>query len=164
MPFPKTFDAFITANFSHFLESAQIRPNYISFNTLQFIPLDDAHKDVAKYTEKLLPNLAFGHSVRAYYFALAMLHNGFPSGTPGVPQINFKDLQRKLYHACAIHDIGWTTHPDVASHPARTMSFELFGGILAFEHLRTVASYSNGSRNRRHRPKHHGSHHGLSWT
>ncbi|KAJ7481881.1 hypothetical protein FB451DRAFT_1444612 [Mycena latifolia] len=138
MPFPKSFDAFVPSNFAEFLALAKIRPHYISFDSLESIPLDDAHRAATTYTEKIIPNSTFAHSLRTYYFALAILHNGFPSGTPGVPQISFEDLQKRLYHACILHDLGMTIHPDTLNHPARTMSFELFGGIMAYEHLRAV--------------------------
>lgn len=78
------------------------------------------------------------HSVRCYYFALAILHNGFPSKTPGVPQISFEDLHNRLFYACILHDLGLTVHPEALAHPAHAMSFELHGGIMAYEHLHAV--------------------------
>ncbi|KAJ7759699.1 hypothetical protein B0H14DRAFT_3596046, partial [Mycena olivaceomarginata] len=109
-----------------------------SFDALRSVPIDDAHKAATAYTEKHLATLAFDHSLRTYYFALAIMHNGFPSGTPGVPQITFEELQKRLYHACVMHDLGWTSHPEGLNHPARKMSFEIFGGIMAYDFLRAV--------------------------
>jgi cyanamide hydratase family protein with HD domain len=137
---PKTFDAFVPSNFLELFDLAKIRPDYISFDALRAVPLDDAHVAATTYTEKHLPNSAFAHSLRTYYFALAILHNGFPSETPGTPQITFEELQKRLYYACVMHDLGWTTHPgpDGVDHPAHAMSFELFGGIMAYDCLHAV--------------------------
>ncbi|KAJ7321856.1 hypothetical protein DFH08DRAFT_941786 [Mycena albidolilacea] len=138
MSTPKTFDAFVPSNLPDFLASAEIRPDYISFDALRAVPIDNAHKAATTYTEQHLATSAFAHSLRTYYFALAIMHNGFPSGTPGVPQISFEELQKRLYHACVMHDIGWTSHPDGLNHPARKMSFEIFGGIMAYDFLHAV--------------------------
>ncbi|KAJ7707205.1 hypothetical protein B0H14DRAFT_3643671 [Mycena olivaceomarginata] len=70
------------------------------------------------------------------------MHNGFPSGNPGVPQITFEELQKRLYHACVMHDLGWTSHPDGLNHPARKMSFEIFGGIMSI--MLHTAEYTAG--------------------
>ncbi|KAF7342166.1 hypothetical protein MVEN_01804400 [Mycena venus] len=75
----------------------------------------------------------------ATIFALAILHNGFPSGTPGVPQISFEELNRRLYHTCILHDLGWTMTEEGRAHPAHAMTFELHGGIMAYDHLHTAA-------------------------
>ncbi|KAF7342163.1 hypothetical protein MVEN_01804100 [Mycena venus] len=138
MPTPKTFDAFVPSNFQELLALAKIRPDYISFDALRSIPLDDAHIVATKYTEQQLLTSTFAHSLRTYYFALAILHNGFPSETPGVPQITFEELQKRLYHACVMHDLGLTCHPDRTAHRAHAMSFELFGGIMAYDCLHAV--------------------------
>jgi cyanamide hydratase family protein with HD domain len=135
---PKTLDAFVPSNFQELFDLAKIRPDYISFDALRSIPLDDAHVAATRYTEKHLPNSAFAHCLRTYYFALAILHNGFPSETPGTPQIAFEELHKRLYYACVMHDLGWTTHPDGLDHPAHAMSFELFGGIMAYDCLHAV--------------------------
>jgi hypothetical protein len=37
-----------------------------------------------------------------------------------------------------MHDIGWTSHPDGPNHPARKMSFEILGGIMAYDFLHAV--------------------------
>ncbi|KAF8168801.1 hypothetical protein K438DRAFT_1983661 [Mycena galopus ATCC 62051] len=141
---PKTFDAFVPRNFLELFDLAKIRPDYISFDALRAVPLDDAHVAATTYAEKHLPNSAFAHSLRTYYFALAILHNGFPSETPGTPQITFEELQKRLYYACVMHDLGWTTHPgpDGVDHPAHAMSFELFGGIMAYDCLHAIVQSS----------------------
>ncbi|KAJ7264374.1 hypothetical protein C8J57DRAFT_1718750 [Mycena rebaudengoi] len=135
MPFPATFDAFVPANPTEFFALAKIQPNYIPFDALKAIQLEDAHKASYEYANKMLANTGFFHCVRTYYFALTILHNGFPSGTPGVPQITFEELNKRLYHACILHDLGWTAEPEGMAHPAHAMSFEIFGGIMAYDHL-----------------------------
>ncbi|KAJ7847804.1 hypothetical protein B0H14DRAFT_3674664 [Mycena olivaceomarginata] len=136
---PKTFDAFVPSNFPDFLALAKIRPDYISFDALRSVPIDDAHKAATAYTENHLATSAFDHSLRTYYFALAVMHNGFSfRNSWGCPRSPLKSSRRGLYHACVMHDLGWTSHPDGLNHPARKMSFEIFGGIMAYDFLRAV--------------------------
>ncbi|KAJ7443885.1 hypothetical protein B0H11DRAFT_2343571 [Mycena galericulata] len=139
MPFPQTFDAYVPSDIQQVFALAKFKPNYVSLDTLRSVPLDPAHAASFEYAKKITPPEGFLHSVRCYYFALALLHNGFPSGTPGVPQITFEELARRLYHTCILHDLGWTTTTEGRTHPAHAMSFELHGGIMAYEHLRSAA-------------------------
>jgi cyanamide hydratase family protein with HD domain len=139
MPFPKTFDAYVPSNMQEFFGLTKFKPDYVSFEALRSVPLDPAHTASFEYAKKITPHEGFVHSVRSYYFALAILHNGFPSETPGVPQITFEELARRLYHTCILHDLGWTMTAEGLAHPAHAMTFELHGGIMAYEHLATAA-------------------------
>ncbi|KAJ6469123.1 hypothetical protein C8R47DRAFT_797141 [Mycena vitilis] len=139
MHFPKTFDAYVPSNMQEFFDLAKISPNYVPFETLRAVPLDPAHAASFEYAKKITPHEGFIHSVRSYYFALAILYNGFPSETPGVPQITFEELNRRIYHCCILHDLGWTTTSEGREHPAHGMTFELHGGIMAYEHLHAAA-------------------------
>ncbi|KAJ7616362.1 hypothetical protein DFH06DRAFT_110270 [Mycena polygramma] len=139
MPFPKTFDAYVPSNMQEFFTLAKINPNYVPFETLRAVPLDSAHAASFEYAKKITPHEGFIHSIRSYYFALAILYNGFPSETPGVPQITFEELNRRIYHCCILHDLGWTTTAEGMAHPAHAMTFELHGGIMAYEHLHAAA-------------------------
>ncbi|KAJ7074739.1 hypothetical protein C8F01DRAFT_1361319 [Mycena amicta] len=136
MSFPKTFDAYVLSNLQEFFASTKIAPGYIPFEALhQEVSLDPEHTASNEYSKKITPPAGFAHAIRTYYFSLAILANGFPSGTPGVPQISFEDLVRRLYHACILHDLGWSSVPEGREHPAHAMSFEIHGGIMAYEHL-----------------------------
>ncbi|KAJ7624881.1 hypothetical protein FB45DRAFT_1005647 [Roridomyces roridus] len=135
MAFPKTFDAFIPCNLTQFLSLTKFKPDYVSLETLRSIPLGAASSTSFSYAEKLTPPDVFIHCTRCYYFALAFLYNGFPSNTPGVPQITLEELTQRLYLTCILHDIGLTTTEEGSEHPASKMSFELHGGIMAYEHL-----------------------------
>ncbi|KAK7042164.1 hypothetical protein R3P38DRAFT_3309563 [Favolaschia claudopus] len=117
MSFPKTFDAYVPTNVDDFFALAKVDPKYVSLDTLR----------------------SFVHSIRCYYFALAILYSGFPSETPGVPQITFEELARRLYHTCLLHDLGWTMTDEGRAHPAHGMTFELHGGIMAYDHLHEKA-------------------------
>ncbi|KAJ7481902.1 hypothetical protein FB451DRAFT_1444654 [Mycena latifolia] len=139
MPFPKTFDAYVPSSMQEFFFLAKLKPDYVSFETLQAIPLDSAHTASSEYSKKITPPSGFMHSVRCYYLALAILYNGFPSDTPGVPQITLEELSGRLYHTCLLHDLGWTTTAEGRAHPAHAMTFELHGGIMAYEHLHATA-------------------------
>ncbi|KAJ7735721.1 hypothetical protein B0H16DRAFT_1466985 [Mycena metata] len=77
----------------------------------------------------------FAHVVRCFYFALALLYTGFPSGTPGIPQIGFEELSLRVYHTSLLHDVGWSSLPEVVNHPAHEMLFELHSAFVAYDHL-----------------------------
>ncbi|KAJ7481945.1 hypothetical protein FB451DRAFT_1130376 [Mycena latifolia] len=139
MPFAKTYDAFVPSSYQEFLALATFKPDYVAFETLRAVPLDPAHAASFEFSKKITPHYGFIHSIRCYYFSLALLYNGFPSGTPGVPQITFEELNRRLYHTCLLHDIGWTTTTEGREHPAHAMTFELHGGLMAYEHLHATA-------------------------
>ncbi|KAJ7749374.1 hypothetical protein B0H16DRAFT_1845317 [Mycena metata] len=91
------------------------------------------------YAKKLTPPGVFGHVIRCFYFALALLYTGFPSGTPGVAQIGFDELALRLYHTMLLHDLGWSNATVALTHPAHAMTFELHGAFMAYEHLHAAA-------------------------
>ncbi|KAJ6549230.1 hypothetical protein DFH09DRAFT_1320220 [Mycena vulgaris] len=114
MPFSKTFNAF----------------------TLRVVvPLDAAHAASFEYAKRITPAFGFTHVLRCLYFALAILYNGFPSGTTGVAQISFEELNTRLAHTILLHDLCWSTIPEGLTHHAHAMTFELHRGIMAYEHL-----------------------------
>ncbi|KAF7331010.1 hypothetical protein MVEN_02441300 [Mycena venus] len=139
MPFPQTFDAYVPSNTLDFLALSKIKPDYVPFETLNAVPLDIAAPATFAYAKRLTPPAVFLHVLRTFYFALALLYNGFPSGTPGVPQIAFQELTLRLYHTCVLHDLGWTNTTEGLSDPAHAMSFELHGAFMTYEHLHAVA-------------------------
>ncbi|KAJ6556876.1 hypothetical protein DFH09DRAFT_1317809 [Mycena vulgaris] len=94
-----------------FFALANIKPDYVPFETLRVaVPLDAAHAASFEYAKRITPAFGFTHVLRCLYFAFAILYNGFPSGTPGE-----------------------------LTHPAHAMTFELHGGIMAYEHLLAAA-------------------------
>ncbi|KAJ7473543.1 hypothetical protein FB451DRAFT_1558721 [Mycena latifolia] len=107
--FPKTFDAYVPSSLLELFALAKLKPAYVAFETLRAIPLDPAHAASSEYAKKITPHFALLHSLWCYYFALAILYNGFPSETSGVPQITFEELNRRLCYTCILHDLGWTT-------------------------------------------------------
>ncbi|KAF7292498.1 hypothetical protein MKEN_01474200 [Mycena kentingensis (nom. inval.)] len=142
---PATFDAYVSTNIDELM--ARLSPVYVPLAELQAIAAGHpAERDASfKLAERLVPPESFLHSVRCYYFALGTLYSGFPSGTPGIPQIPATELATRLYHGAILHDLGWTQSTEGLAHPAHTMSFELFGGIRAYEHLQAEAPSLNGT-------------------
>ncbi|KAF8214627.1 hypothetical protein K438DRAFT_1801828 [Mycena galopus ATCC 62051] len=139
MPFHKTFDAYVPSNTPEFFALAKIKPEYVSLETLRSIPLDPEHTASCEYSKRITPPAGFNHTLRCYYIALSILYNGFPSASPGVPQITLEELARRLYHACLLHDLGWSSTAEARTHGAHAMTFELHGGIMAYEHLHAAA-------------------------
>ncbi|KAJ7315068.1 hypothetical protein DFH08DRAFT_821028 [Mycena albidolilacea] len=76
-----------------------------------------SHAASLEYAGKITPHEGFIHSIRCYYFALAILS---PS--------------RSLHGSS-----GWTSTAEGTAHPAAATMFELHGGIMAYEHLQAVA-------------------------
>ncbi|KAF7358005.1 hypothetical protein MVEN_00847500 [Mycena venus] len=146
MPFPKTFDAYVPCSIPEFFALAKLKPDYVPFDTLRSIQLDPEHTASFEYSKRLTPPSGFMHTLRCYYIGLAILHNGFPSETPGVPQITLEELSRRLYHTCVLHDLGWTTTAEGRGHPAHAMTFEFHGGIMAYEHLHAAAPALNAEQ------------------
>jgi hypothetical protein len=140
MAFPKTFDAYVPSFGLDFLAVSSIKPTYVPFHTLQAVSIDPAAQAASfAYAKKLSSPALFAHLLRCFYFGLALLHTGFPSGTPGVPQIGFEELSLRFYHTTLLHDLGWSNATAAVDHPAAPMTFELHGGIMAYEHLHTAA-------------------------
>ncbi|KAJ7202329.1 hypothetical protein GGX14DRAFT_654240 [Mycena pura] len=138
MTFPSTFDAYVPSNGPDFFALSNIKPDYVPFTTLQAVAVHPAADSFA-YAKRLSPPAVFGHVVRCFYFALALLYTGFPSGTPGIAQIGFAELSLRIYHTALLHDLGWSNNTEVLTHPAHAMTFELHGAIMAYEHLHAAA-------------------------
>ncbi|KAJ7362524.1 hypothetical protein DFH08DRAFT_841054 [Mycena albidolilacea] len=140
MAFTKTFDAYVPSNGPDFFALSKLKPDYVPFTTLQAVVIDPAAKaDSFAYAKRLTPPAVFAHVLRCFYFALALMYTGFPSGTPGVAQIGFEELSLRLYHTSLLHDVGWSNSTEALNHPAHAMTFELHGGIMAYEHLHAAA-------------------------
>ncbi|KAF8201286.1 hypothetical protein K438DRAFT_2015622 [Mycena galopus ATCC 62051] len=140
MAFPSTFDAYVPSNGPDFLALSNIKPVYVPFETLNAVPIDPAaHAASFAYAQRLTPPAVFVHVLRCFYFALALLYTGFPSGTPGVAQIGFEELSMRLYHTTLLHDLGWSNSTEVLDNRAHAMSFELHGAFMAYEHLHAAA-------------------------
>ncbi|KAA1473893.1 hypothetical protein DENSPDRAFT_840424 [Dentipellis sp. KUC8613] len=138
MSFPETVDAYVPRDIVPFLQHSSIKPKYIPFSTLRHVPLDDTLLASRVYAAQITEPSLYAHAERCYLFSLAVLANGFPRNTPGVPQISFAELHTRLFHTTILHDLGLTYAPEALEHPAGAMSFEIHGGILAYEHLRRI--------------------------
>lgn len=136
MPVPDTFDAFVPSNFADLFATAEIPP-YIGLTELRELERNVVNKFQPSYlhAQKLCSKMILNHSLRCYYLALAILQS-FPSKTPSIPQISRDELIGRVYLACILHDLGLSSHEEAIAHPTRDMTFEIHGGILAYEHLR----------------------------
>ncbi|KAJ7186577.1 hypothetical protein C8R46DRAFT_1273251 [Mycena filopes] len=140
MGFPQFFDAYVPSNGPAFLAASKITPTYVPFETLKAVEIPAAAQAATfAYAKRITPPGVFGHVLRCFYFALALLHSGFPSGTHGVAQIEFNELALRLYHTTLLHDLGWSNTTEALTHPAHAMTFELHGGIMAYDHLHAAA-------------------------
>ncbi|KAF5353033.1 hypothetical protein D9757_011855 [Collybiopsis confluens] len=137
MSLPETVDAFVPSNFQDLLTQGHFRPAHIELSELQKLDSSlDIFKSTLELSKKLYSQTLLNHCFRCFYFALAILRNGFPSNTPSVRQIPGDVVVKKLYLTCLLHDFGLSNHTEAQSHPAHDMTFEFHGGIMAYEHLR----------------------------
>jgi len=81
-------------------------------------------KKVMEYVKKELPEETFNHSMRVYYYGLAILNHSFPHFPPSIYETY---LLTSL-----LHDIGTT---DKNLH-ATLLSFEFYGGFLSLNLLK----------------------------
>ncbi|KAJ7054505.1 hypothetical protein C8F01DRAFT_1163627 [Mycena amicta] len=140
MTFPATFNAYVPSNGGDFFAAANFTAAYVPFEVLRAVPVNSAAQAATlAYSKRLTPLSVLYHSLRCFYFALALLHTGFPSGTPGMAQIGFEELSTRLYYTTLLHDLAWGNTTETTEHPAHAMSFELHGGIMAYEHLHVAA-------------------------
>ncbi|KAJ6482475.1 hypothetical protein C8R45DRAFT_1149820 [Mycena sanguinolenta] len=135
-----TFDAYVPSNGLDFFTVSNFTPTYVPFETLSAVPIDTAAQAASfAYAKRLTPPATFLHVIRCFYFALALLYTGFPSGTPGVPQIAFDELTLRLYHTTLLHDVGFSNTSEALNNPSHAMTFELHGAFMAYDHLHAAA-------------------------
>ncbi|KAK1233720.1 hypothetical protein PQX77_003107 [Marasmius sp. AFHP31] len=72
-------------------------------------------------------------------YAYALLHTGFPSRHTSVEQISAEELRDRIYLSAMLHDLGLRKDEEAFHHLAHTTSFEIFGGFLAYDHLKSTA-------------------------
>ncbi|KAJ7625803.1 hypothetical protein FB45DRAFT_922339 [Roridomyces roridus] len=135
----QTFDAYVPSDGAQLYAISNLTPAYIPFETLQLVPLSRAHTESFAYAKRLTPPSIFNHVLRCFYFGLALLYTGFPSRTPGVPQISFNELTMRLYHTTILHDLGMSNIPEGMHDPSHGMTFELQSAVMAYNHLHKAA-------------------------
>ncbi|KAE9400485.1 hypothetical protein BT96DRAFT_1018868 [Gymnopus androsaceus JB14] len=116
MAIPQTFDAFVPSNFGQLIAKGNFKPTYVSLEELKKTFDTAEFRKSYELAKKLDSESIFNHSLRMYYYSLAILHSGFPSKHPLRPP------------NCA-------TNEAVTTHPSHDMTFEFTGGIITFEHL-----------------------------
>ncbi|KAL2049676.1 hypothetical protein ABVK25_010017 [Lepraria finkii] len=91
---------------------------------VEFIPMPDSQlaKEVMEYAKKELREETFNHSMRVYYYGMAIKTQQFPS---------WRLSSETYFLTCVLHDIG-TTDKNIS---ATLMSFEFYGGLIALDLL-----------------------------
>ncbi|TVY43193.1 Cyanamide hydratase, partial [Lachnellula subtilissima] len=93
------------------------------------IPPSPLASKVQEYAQKELAVETFNHSMRVYYYGLAILRHAFPTwSTPSFTETYFL--------SCMLHDIG-TTDTNLVS---TLLSFEFHGGLITLELLKSLSS------------------------
>ncbi|KAJ7590204.1 hypothetical protein C8J56DRAFT_937095, partial [Mycena floridula] len=132
-----SFDAYVPSKTTELLALSTFDPKYVSFKIIhdQYLELQRTFESTYLYSKRMTAPETFKHSERMVHYALALLQTGFPKNTPGVAQISFEELSKRLYLGIILHDIGITNHPEALAHPAHGMSFELHAAFMAYDHL-----------------------------
>ncbi|KAF3919223.1 hypothetical protein AA313_de0205267 [Arthrobotrys entomopaga] len=100
------------------------KPDSLLVKDISFPSDDEVVSKVQQFVKEKLTSQTYNHSMRVYYFSMAILHQQFPE--------HAKTLSPStLALTCLLHDIG-ATHEHIA---ATQLSFEFFGGILALDLL-----------------------------
>ncbi|KAJ7590187.1 hypothetical protein C8J56DRAFT_937066 [Mycena floridula] len=132
-----SFDAFVPTTVAEILESFIFQPKFVPFGTIhnEYLELQSSFESTFLFSQNITTPETFKHSERMVHYGLALLHTSFPQNTPGVPQISFAELSKRFYLAAILHDLGITNNTEALAHPAHAMSFELWGAIMAYDHL-----------------------------
>ena len=138
---PATFDAFVPTNVPDFAKAANLSAQYVPFADVNalFLEADEKFSATHAYVATVNSPAILTHNIRVMLYAYALLHTGFPSQTPSVPQISSGELTDRIYLAAMLHDLGLWKDEKALQHLAHTTSFEIFGGFLAYEHLKSTA-------------------------
>lgn len=98
------------------------------------IPNTPLVQRINSYARLHLPKETYNHSLRVYYYGLAIKQYRFPvdSEAEAFPEWDFDD--ETFFLACVLHDIG-TTRENLE---ATRLSFGFYGGLLALRVLQDV--------------------------
>ncbi|KAL0058577.1 hypothetical protein AAF712_014740 [Marasmius tenuissimus] len=138
---PAAFDAFVPSNVPDFLQVANLTAQHVPLTELNalFSEADKKFNASHTYVSTVNTPAILNHNIRVMLYAYALLLTGFPSGHPSVEQISSKELRDRIYLSGMLHDVGLTKNEEAHQHLAHTTSFEIFGGFLAHDHLKSTA-------------------------
>jgi hypothetical protein len=136
-----TYSAFVPSNVSAFALLGNFTsptPSFVPFDEINKLlqPLDAKYNLSRQYATQVNSPSILNHNLRMICYSFSLLLSGFPSqhGT----QIPAEELTERIYLSSMLHDLGLSKDTVTLKHPAHTMSFELFGGFLAYDHLHAV--------------------------
>jgi hypothetical protein len=139
-----TYNAFVPSNVSAFALLGNFTsptPPFVPFDEINKLlqPLDEKYNLSHQYVAQVNSPSILNHNLRMICYSFGLLLSGFPSQpSHGAAQIPMEELTERIYLSSMLHDLGVSKDPVTLEHPAHTMTFELFGGFLAYDHLHTV--------------------------
>lgn len=106
--------------------------------SIESIPLPSTplSKAVHEYAQRKLPIETFHHSMRVFYYGMAIMQHWFPSWSS-------PSLIETYYLSSLLHDIGTTD----ANLRATLLSFEFYGGLLSLDLLNSLGAPREQSEN-----------------
>lgn len=111
-------------------------PRYINYAKLGGLPDSPAAIASLEFARMHVHPAVLNHSIRTYYYSIALLLGGYPSKSPDAPQIQLSEIRETIFLSSILHDVG--TSNTIPSLSAHTMSFEFHGGIAAHYHLTSL--------------------------
>ncbi|KAL0056870.1 hypothetical protein AAF712_016515 [Marasmius tenuissimus] len=137
---PTTFNAFVPTNVPEFAQAANFSAHYVPFAKLNalFLEADQKFNKSHTYVSTVNSPAILSHNIRLMLYAYALLRTGFPSGYASVEQISADELRDRIYLSAMLHDLGLRKDEEALHHLAHTTSFEIFGGFLAYDHLKST--------------------------
>ncbi|PTB48830.1 hypothetical protein M431DRAFT_127375 [Trichoderma harzianum CBS 226.95] len=102
-----------------------IEPSPLSISELGFPSSDQAVAKTIDYAKATLHPQTFNHSMRVYYFGMAITKQYFPKQAAGLNPVTWA-------LTCLLHDIGTAEEFLTATR----MSFDIYGGIKALQVLK----------------------------
>jgi hypothetical protein len=139
-----TYSAFVPSNVSAFALLGNFTspiPPFVPFNEINELlqPLDEKYNLSHQYVTQVNSPSILNHNLRMICYSFGLLLSGFPSKPSfGSTQIPTEVLTERIYLSSMLHDLGVSKDPVTLEHPAHTMTFELFGGFLAYDHLHAI--------------------------
>jgi hypothetical protein len=138
------YNAFVPSNHSAFALLGNFTsptPPFVPFKEINKLlqPLDEKYNLSHQYVAHVNSPSILNHNLRVICYSFGLLLTGFPSQPAlGTEQISVEELSDRIYLSSMLHDLGVSKDPVTLKHPAHTMSFELFGGFLAYDHLHAL--------------------------
>jgi len=117
-----------TATLLTLSKASSATPKPLSPSTLA-LPSSPLATQIHRYAKQELPIETYNHSLRVYFYGLAILSHAFPTWSTS-------SFEETFFLTCLLHDLG-TTPKNIQP---TLLSFEFYGGYLALDLLKSLSA------------------------